>query len=357
MPVLHALPLSAISATELSGGDRKAADRLRQHLISTGHDIPKPLEVIELESVYDRPEPITYLRYPELPERSVVYLAGDSESGKSTLACAWGRDAVRDYRGPRAVLLLDGDSNPRNVIRDRFLRLGITESDALLFKVWDCQQREPVPMPDNHRVLKWVEEMAEVTGQNPLVIIDSLISFLPTTGDGENRSTEMRAFFSRCRAVTRAGGTALPLHHTAHNGAPRGSSDFRPAADQGFICTNFNPNNARLLCHIKLQVHKSRYGLADDIGYDYREGLMVRSDAGKSNDQAVLTALLTKNPGIGTREFVAVAKKAKVSDGRARRFLDEGVETRRIHREGTKTTGYKHYVVVSSDGASFGGAA
>src|ERR1017187_435906 len=69
--------------------------------------------VFELESIFADPAPVTYLIEPEIPERSVVYVAGVPESGKSTLACAWGRDLVaKGY----TVLLLDGDRNPRAVI-------------------------------------------------------------------------------------------------------------------------------------------------------------------------------------------------------------------------------------------------
>ena len=296
--------------------------------------------VHDLESVFSKPQPITYLRYRELPARAVVYLAGDSESGKSTLACAWARDATRNLH---AVLLLDSDRNPRAVIVDRLRRLGVSEGDLLL-NVWDVQQEEEPPQPNDGRVLEWVEDMAEQTEKSPLVICDSLISFLPPSGNDnpENNSFQMRAFFNRCRAITRVGGTVLVLHHLGKKGTPRGSSDFKPASDQGFLVSNYNPTGSRLLCHIKLEVDKSRYGLTGDIGYNYENGLMVRADARDAD--AVLTSLLELHPGAGTNELIELAKSLQVSDKRVRGFLARGIASGRIKREGKKGPGYRHFL-------------
>ena len=60
--------------------------------------------VEDIESVFSDQSPAEYVIYPELPAKTLITLAGDSESGKTTLACAWARDAM--LRG-HAVLLLD----------------------------------------------------------------------------------------------------------------------------------------------------------------------------------------------------------------------------------------------------------
>lgn len=284
--------------------------------------------VFNLQSIFAKPEPLTYLIEPELPERSVVYLAGDSESGKSTLACAWGRELTY---GGHAVLLLDRDRNPRERIQDRLKRLGITAADAL-FWVWDNDQPFDVPQPDSPEVLDWCRTMYERTGKSPLVIIDSLVAFF-LTGESENDANSMRAVVDRCRAVNKAGGTVILIHHLGKNGDPRGSSDFKPAGDQGFLVSNSAKHE---LVRIRLEVHKTRYRLTDAIHYDYANGRIIRSsDAGKPEDgpskkrdgkkdvTAKLMELLAKNPGIGTRDFEIAAKAIGVANHKALEFLHD----------------------------------
>lgn len=101
----------------------------------------------------------------------MVCLTGDSESGKTALACAWARDV---HRQGHAVLILDRDKNPRDRICERLERLGI-QSDGERFRVWDCEQPEEAPQPDDPIIIDWVKRMALATGKSPLVIVDSLV--------------------------------------------------------------------------------------------------------------------------------------------------------------------------------------
>ena len=253
--------------------------------------------VDELGSVFTDCAPLDYFVEPELPFGAIVYLAGDSESGKSTLACAWARDVIAKGH---AVLLLDRDRNPRERIRDRFQRLGM--DDHPLLRVWDSQQKMEAPQPDSPIIIEWATRVGKETGLPPLVICDSVVSFFEGDED-ENSSTDMRAFFNRCRALTRLGACAVPIHHTGKNGEIRGSSDFKGAGDQGFIVTNWNPDGGRLLCRLTLKVHKSRYGLTDDIAYNYAGGKMIRDldrHAPIKTVTAQLTALLRDHPGAAT---------------------------------------------------------
>jgi KaiC/GvpD/RAD55 family RecA-like ATPase len=272
----------------------------------------------DLESVFADQTPIKYLIEPELPERAVVYLAGDSESGKSTLACAWARDLVRVGH---AALILDRDKNPRKVIRDRFLRLGMTDSPRL--RIWDVQQADEAPQPDAPIVVEWVPRMITETGRPPVVIIDSLISFL-RDGESENDSRAMRTLYDRCKVLTRLGATVILIHHVGHNGRARGSSDFKPAGDQGFIVTNSNSDGSRLLSKIKLEADKSRY-VTEDIMYDYADGKMQRIGNKLEVTRTVteqLRALLALNPGISKTGFYELAISHKLSERAARNFVE-----------------------------------
>jgi archaellum biogenesis ATPase FlaH len=279
----------------------------------------------DLESVFADRLPTEYVIEPELPAKAIVCLAGDSESGKTTLACAWARDAL--LRG-HAVLLLDRDRNPRERVRDRLERLGIS-ADCKLLWVWDCEQKSEPPQPDDPIVVDWVKRMVAETGKPPLVILDSLISFFLADED-ENAAVDMRALFDRCRALTGLGATVIAIHHTNRNGEARGSSDFKPACDQAFLVTNHDRDGGRLLDVVTLKYEKSRYGFSGTITYHYADGKMLRIETGvpgkhspKSPDEQ-LRALLIANPGILTDDFVKLAQNKRLKRETAREFLKNG---------------------------------
>lgn len=293
--------------------------------------------VFELESIFANPEPVEYLIEPEIPAESVVYLAGVPESGKSTLACAWGRDLAAKGH---PVLLLDRDRNPRSVIRDRLERLGIKGGNSR-FWVWDSRQKSEPPQPDSRAVIDWARRTRLETGKRPLVIVDSTVSFL-LPGEDENSSKDIRALFNRCRAVCDVGGSVVLLHHPGKGGDIRGSSDFGAAADQGFIVTNSAVGEHRL-CRLTLKVHKTRYALSVDLVYSYEGGKMVRrklvpaepergDGQGTPDDVTARTLreVLRANPGIGSRQFEKIAHERGMPHNKARSFLKEGVDSGNI---------------------------
>jgi hypothetical protein len=278
--------------------------------------------VEDLDSIFAKRMPTEYLINPELPMKAVVCLTGDSESGKTTLACAWARDL---YRIGHAFLILDRDKNPRDRICDRLERLGI-ESDGERFGVWDCEQSEEAPLPDDPIILDWVKRMVAVTGKAPLVIVDSLISFFKEDED-ENSAADMRRLFNRCRALTRLGATVILIHHTNRNGEARGSSDFGPAGDQEFLVKNTDRNGGRLLDVITLTYQKSRYGRSGKIEYRYAGGKMLRVENGTESTPfgERLEALLRANPGVLSEAFEKLASEV-VPRAKAREFLKKGQE-------------------------------
>jgi KaiC/GvpD/RAD55 family RecA-like ATPase len=294
--------------------------------------------VEDLESIFAVRRPLLYMVEPELPERSVVCLTGDSESGKTTLACAWARDVMAKGH---AVLILDRDKNPRERIRDRFERLGV-HSDGELLRIWDGEQEEEAPQPDNPIVSDWVARMAAKTGKSPYVIVDSLISFF-TADEDENSATDMRALFNRCRAVTKAGGTVTPIHHTNRNGEARGSSDFKPACDQAFLVTNVDRDGGRLLDRITLRPEKSRFGLSQTIHLRYAGGRLERDQPAPSKGVTEqLLELLKTNPGILSKSFEDKGAEQGLGRNRARDFLKSGIDsgTIRVRHEGRKRHHY-----------------
>jgi hypothetical protein len=301
--------------------------------------------VDDLESIFADSSPVEYLIEPELPAAAVVYLAGDSESGKSTLACAWARDLVTKGH---AVLLLDRDKNPRKVVRERFERLGMSDHPRL--RIWDAQQIQEAPQPDSTIVVEWVKRMQQETGRPALVIVDSLIGFLRER-ESENDSVHMRALFDRCKVLNRLGATVVLLHHVGKNGVARGSSDFRPAGDQGFMVNNWSPNGDRLLGKITLTIDKSRYGLTTALIYNYAGGRFLRDEshlAVSQNCTEHLTSLLRTNPGISTKSFYRLAAKQGIPEPRAAAFLSNGLMTKTIRREPGPHNTKRHFLVDDS---------
>jgi archaellum biogenesis ATPase FlaH len=304
--------------------------------LSTGSsDGAKIHRVEDLESVFADRAPVEYLVKPELPAKTVVCLTGDSESGKTTLACAWARDVISQGH---AVLILDRDKNPRERIRERLERLGI-ESDGELLHVWDCEQEDEAPQPDHPIVTDWVKRMMAATGKSPLVIVDSLVSFFAGDED-ENSAVDMRALFNRCRALTKLGATVILIHHTNRQGEARGSSDFRPASDQAFLVSNYDRDGGRLLDSITLEAQKSRYGLFGRIRYHYAGGNMLRVEDQTPSKTVTeqLLDMLKANPGILTEPFSELAHEQGLGRNRGRNFLKEGVKngTIRVQKEGRK---------------------
>lgn len=295
--------------------------------------------VEDLESVFAERTPVEYLVKPEVPVKAVVCLTGDSESGKTTLACAWARDVIG--RG-HAVLILDRDKNPRERIRERLERLGITE-DGELLRIWDCEQDEEAPQPDHPIITEWVKRTVKRTGKSPLVIVDSLVSFF-TDEEDENSAVDMRALFNRCRVLTKIGATLILIHHTNRQGEARGSSDFKPASDQAFLVTNCDRGGGRLLDCITLAPQKSRYGLFSQIRYHYATGKMLRVEDQEQSKTVTeqLSELLKANPGILKEPFGELAQKQGLGRNKGRDFLKDGVKsgTIRIEPEGRKQHHY-----------------
>jgi hypothetical protein len=301
----------------------------------------------DLESIFAcESEPTKYLIEPELPKKALVVLVGASEAGKTTLVCAWARDLLA--RG-HSVLILDRDKNPRERIRDRMERLGITDSGRL--HVWDSEQNEQPPQPDDPRIVEWVKRRCEEDGKSPFIIIDSLIGFFDGDED-ENNSRDMRRHLNRSRVLNSAGGTVVELHHANKEGKIRGSSDLEPDIDQAFFVNNRDRAGGRQLDVITLKFVKSRYGRSGSLMYFYQGGAMVRDERPQVDDRVdseKLTTLLRLNPGVTGTRFEELAAKDTITREVARRFLGNGCLPRGgIQRKPLKKgNGFRYYLEVA----------
>jgi hypothetical protein len=286
----------------------------------------------------DSEESVSYIIEPELPERCVVGLTGPSGEGKSSLATAWARNAIK---AGRPVLILDRE-NPRSVVVDRMKRLGMT--DGPLLRWWGGWNRSEAPEPGAACVRDWVKSCV-ARGLLPLVIVDSLAAF--NVGD-ENSAADMRRFMHQCRRLADLGATVLVIHHDGKADTAkdfRGSSDFKASVDQAFHCSNQSSDGK--LDRLTLRCFKSRHGLGGSLIYRYAEGRLVRDERKDAPARSVadkLTALLRQYPGIGTRAFEQKAVELKLGRQQARDFLANGVLGGVIRREDAGKNRFRHYL-------------
>src|SRR4051794_2354986 len=91
-------------------GEEETDQILRDHLVhiealrGTWSSRQTIHRIEDLKSIFANRAAVEYLINPELPKKAVVCLTGDSESGKTTLACAWAREVL--HHG-NSVLILD----------------------------------------------------------------------------------------------------------------------------------------------------------------------------------------------------------------------------------------------------------
>lgn len=281
--------------------------------------------VDDLPLVRDRSDlEIEYLIEPELPQNAVVALTGDSGSGKSSLALWWaGKVTVKGH----PVLVLDRE-NPRPVIAERLTRFKIEDGEMLRY--WGGWAREESPAPYSPIVVDWLKRCE----RPPMIIVDSLIAF---HGGNENDASETRAFMHQARRLADLGATVLVLHHDGKADSAkdyRGSSDFKASLDLGFHVSNSSLDGR--LSTLRLRCFKARFGSASEVIYRYAADNFHRDGAEnppRATASERLTALLRRNPGIGTVGFETLAQQEGITRERAREFITDGLLSRTIRRE------------------------
>ena len=281
-------------------------------------------------------EEAVFIVAPELPAAAVVAFTGESGSGKSTLMTAYAREAIAKGH---AVLVLDRE-NPRRIVRERFQRLGLVESEMLRW--WGGWNTTEAPEPGADVVRKWVKAQEK----EPLVIVDNLSAF---HGGDENEAGEMRAFMNQARQLASLGACVVVLHNSGKGETSkdyRGSSDFKAAVDQAFHVSNIGDNGR--LDRLSLRCYKSRFGTAGSITYFYADGRFERDHRPHAEEISVsvkLTALLRQNPAVSSTKFETLAASQNISRMSAREFLSDGVLSGSVSREKGHRNHFLHCLV------------
>jgi hypothetical protein len=166
----------------------------------------------------------------------------------------------------------------------------------------------------------------------------------------------MRAFLKPARRLVNLGATIVVLHNDGKSESARdyrGSAAFKDAVDVAFHVSNSERDG--LLQRLTVRPYKHRFGFTGELTYTYSDGLMLPAGAASTaartsrtrDIETSLFQLLSDKPGINTRDFLRAAASIHVPDRQARNYLHSGVTNRRIRREGTPSTGYRHFAIES----------
>ena len=262
-----------------------------------------------------------------IPEGAVTMLSGEPSGGKTTIALAIaacvfnGTPFAGRATWRRPVLILDRE-NPLPAIVERFDRLGARDGPG--FHYWGTWQPEEAPAPGGAIVQEWVLNCAP----RPLIVVDSLISFLE--GD-ENSANEARNFMQQLRALANMGATVIVLHHSGKGETAqeyRGSSDFKASIDVGYVVANIGPDPA-VLERVRLRNFKARFQVSGELVLKF-DGLEFVPEEAKADplqtNEALLGELLRQNPGVTVRDFQSLAAARSLGRDRARNFLKAGIQ-------------------------------
>jgi len=301
-----------------------------------------------------------------LAQASTQLIYGSFGTRKTTamLSAAWAVSQGQPYLGrktsQRRVLYLDYE-NPPDVVKSYCRDLGIDPS-APAFAIWD-RRAAPVPLPDDHKLEKFVKRCKKITGQSPWIIFDSWTSLLKA-GDSGDKIGEATHIFRAIRRLCDKGVTCTVIDHTgkSRRKEPIGTSAKMTQMDtshhfeaQKEERTLLNPTSSRAVVRVKSFLkryapeHVGNFSFevlsgVDNKGNWHLRSLQATKDKGVLKLEAEIEAmkkLIRRNPTASKEELSKLAQVKKIaSRDRARQLLQDGIGKtwKCIHRERRKLT-------------------
>jgi hypothetical protein len=268
----------------------------------------RPLPVVELEPAAEIVEPPRFLCDGLLYRGAVHCLSGPPDSGKTTLACWWMLQAVRD--GGR-VLFLDEEGG-RPLVVEKFQALGAIPGERIGY----------VPFPGRSWAFDDVAMLAAlISDRKPAVIAwDSSAAFMARAGLDENAAADVTGFYSRVLmpAARLYDAAVLVIDHDTKSAEPsryaRGSGAKLAATDVAYKIAPVKPFSKTQNGLSKLLVTKDRRGWLHRsrevtfrggpvLGVEITEASDGQEDDGLAPAERKVLAALTGEPS-APREIV-----------------------------------------------------
>jgi len=264
--------------------------------------------VIDLEPATEIVLPPTLICSEKLYLGGVHTITGPPDCGKTTLACWWMLEAIREGR---TVLFLDEEGG-RELITEKFQALGVQPGERIAY----------IPFPSRSWNAADIMALTQLVVERAPAIIawDSSAAFLARAGLDENAAADVTRFYSQvlipCARIH--GAAVLVIDHDTKNAEPsryaRGSGAKLAATDVAYkveLIKAFSKTDDGLS---KLIVTKDRRGWLDrHFQLSFTAGCilgitMTRTEAGSEFRPTGLmrkvSDLLTRQPGLSGRQIV-----------------------------------------------------
>ncbi len=240
----------------MPGADPADIEAELQRLASgvRGGTARRGLAVVDLEpAAEDTPYPVLICD-DRLYRGAVHTLSGPPDSGKTTLACWWMLQAVREEG---TVLFLDEEGG-REIVTEKFQSLGAKSGERIGY----------VEFPSRSWTGADVAELRALLGDRKPAIVawDSSAAFLARAGLDENAAADVTRFYSQVLTVAARefGAAVLAIDHDTKSSEPsryaRGSGAKLAAVDVAYKIEPIRPFSKTESGTSKLKVVKDRRG-------------------------------------------------------------------------------------------------
>jgi 5S rRNA maturation endonuclease (ribonuclease M5) len=284
--------------------------------------------VIELEPALEYVPPPTLICSERLYLGGVHTVTGPPDCGKTTLACWWMLEAIREGR---TVLFLDEEGG-RELVTEKFQALGAVQGERIAYVEFPSRGWN---MADIAALSALVIERAPA-----IIVWDSSAAFLARAGLDENAAADVTKFYAQvlipCARLY--GAAVLVIDHDTKNAEPsryaRGSGAKLAATDVAYkveLIKAFSKDTDGLS---KLQVTKDRRGWLDrsyDISFEHGRVLTLTfkpttgSDFRPTHTMAKINDVLMKHPGLTRNDlYDRVGGNEKYFRQARAALLDEG---------------------------------
>jgi 5S rRNA maturation endonuclease (ribonuclease M5) len=246
----------AEAAEGKDAADHLAAGRTLAELVPQ-QPASRVLAVIDLEPAVEFVPPPTLVCHDMLYLGGVHTLSGPPDCGKTTLACWWMLQAVRDGG---TILFLDEEGG-REIVVEKFQALGALRGERIGY----------IPFPSRSWNAGDVAMLNDILDERKPVIVawDSSAAFLARAGLDENAAADVTRFYSHVLtpAARMHNAAVLVIDHDTKNSEPsryaRGSGAKLAATDVAYKITLIKAFSKTDSGTSKLLVTKDRRGWLD----------------------------------------------------------------------------------------------